>query len=148
MMWLQTIITIYHLRSFRGSGIRERLGRARAQGLYEAAVKPSLGCIIQRLSWGSGICFQDLPPPWLATWCWLLAGGLSLSFSGLFPALLENVVTGFPQGERGVCVCERESAPAGSRPCYDLASDITWHNFCHVPLVRSESLNPCSRGRD
>lgn len=108
MMWLQTIITIYHLRSFRGSGIRERLGRARAQGLYEAAVKPSLGCIIQRLSWGGGICFQDLPPPWLATWCWLLAGGLSLSFSGLFPALLENVVTGFPQGER--CVCVRESA--------------------------------------
>lgn len=83
-------------------------------GLYEAAVKPSLGCIIQRLSWGSGICFQDLPPPWLATWCWLLAGGLSLSFSGLFPALLENVVTGFPQGERCVCVCE--SARASWKP--------------------------------
>lgn len=110
-MWLQPIMTIYHLHSFCGSDIQEQRGWALAQGLSEAAIKLSAGLHHPkaRLGWWDLLSGRSLP--WLASWCWLWVGGPTSSPSGLFPALLEcsyNMMTG-EEGEVCVCVvCDTE----------------------------------------
>lgn len=97
MMWLQSIITIYHLHSFRGSDIQERRGWAPAQGLSEAASSEGSTGVVGSAS--------RTFPHLVGKLVLAVSGRPTSSPSGLFPALLECSYNMMTREEGEGCVC-------------------------------------------